>query len=104
MYSCPIQLSDVRYNATTQSFEALVTVHDNATRRRYACAVTAPITTSFEDAARSLAKQAVQLHQQQAGSLSSAVSVATQRPAPRLRFDVTRWLRGVAAHRNASPA
>ncbi|APX13438.1 hypothetical protein [Tateyamaria omphalii] len=62
MQTVPLQLSDVIYNAATQSFEALVTVHDDRDSRSYACAINAPITMAFEDAAEGLATQAMRRH------------------------------------------
>ncbi|WP_189799425.1 orotidine 5-phosphate decarboxylase [Tateyamaria sp. syn59] len=62
MQTVPLQLSDVIYNAATQSFEALVTVHDDRGARSYACAINAPITMAFEDAAEGLATQAMRRH------------------------------------------
>ncbi len=77
MYTCPIELSDVRYNAANQQFEAAVTVHDNSTVRTYACAIEAPISTSFEDAAQRLGKTAIEQHQNHGGLFSE-----TQRFTP----------------------
>ena len=51
MQTVPLELSDVIYNAATQSFEARVTVHDRTGARSYACAIDAPITMEFADAA-----------------------------------------------------
>lgn len=62
MQTVPLQLSDVIYNAANQSFEALVTVHDASGARSYACAIDAPITMEFEDAARGLSTQALRRH------------------------------------------
>ncbi|WP_299694450.1 orotidine 5-phosphate decarboxylase [uncultured Tateyamaria sp.] len=62
MQTVPLQLSDVIYNAATQSFEALVTVHDHSGARSYACAIDAPITMEFHDAAQGLATQAMRRH------------------------------------------
>ncbi|WP_420013029.1 orotidine 5-phosphate decarboxylase [Tateyamaria sp.] len=62
MQTVPLQLSDVIYNAATQSFEALVTVHDSRNTRSYACAIDAPIDMTFENAARGLAIQAMRRH------------------------------------------
>ncbi|WP_223424152.1 orotidine 5-phosphate decarboxylase [Tateyamaria pelophila] len=62
MPTAPLQLSDVIYNAATQSFEALVTLHDNRGSRTYACAIDAPINMNFEDAAARLAAQAKRRH------------------------------------------
>ncbi len=63
MMITPLQLSDVVYNAATQSFEALVTVHDGTRTQRYACAIDAPITMEFEAAAKGLATQALRRNQ-----------------------------------------
>ncbi|MEL6617764.1 MAG: orotidine 5-phosphate decarboxylase [Pseudomonadota bacterium] len=62
MQTVPLQLSDVIYNAATQAFEALVTVHDPRGGRSYACAIDAPISMTFENAADGLARQAVRRH------------------------------------------
>lgn len=62
MQTVPLQLSDVIYNAASQSFEALVTVHDQRGARSYACAINAPIEMTFEDAASGLATQAMRRH------------------------------------------
>ena len=59
MQTRPIQLTDVTYNAATQCFEALVTVQDGEQLRRYACAIDAPITMSYRDAADGLSRQAL---------------------------------------------
>ncbi len=58
----PLQLSDVIYNAATQSFEALVTLHDKHGTCTYACTVNASIELDFEDAATALAEQARRRH------------------------------------------
>ena len=62
MYTIPLQFSDVIYNAANQTFEALVTVHDQSGARRYACAISAPIDMEFEDAAKGLSTQAMRRH------------------------------------------
>ena len=62
MKTCKIQLKDVIYNAAEQCFEAIVTVHDTGRSFKYACAINAPISTSFSDAALGLAKQANRRH------------------------------------------
>jgi hypothetical protein len=92
MQTRPIQSTDVHYNAATQSFEALVTVHDGERSRKYACAIDAPITMSFEDAAEGLRTQALR-RMNAGGGLYSEI----QRPAPAQRagrrsFDPIRWL------------
>ncbi|MEM6372066.1 MAG: orotidine 5-phosphate decarboxylase [Pseudomonadota bacterium] len=62
METVPLQISDVIYNAATQSFEALVRVHDATGTRRYACAIDAPIDMPFKEAARGLSRQALRRH------------------------------------------
>ena len=62
MHTVPLQLNDVIYNAATQSFEALVTVHDASGQQRYACAIDAPIDMEFRDAAKGLSRQALRRH------------------------------------------
>ncbi|MEL6452306.1 MAG: orotidine 5-phosphate decarboxylase [Pseudomonadota bacterium] len=62
MQTVPLQLTDVIYNPTTQAFEALVTVHETHGARSYACAIDAPITMEFEEAAKGLATQAMRRH------------------------------------------
>ncbi|WP_299298205.1 orotidine 5-phosphate decarboxylase [uncultured Tateyamaria sp.] len=62
MQTVPLQLTDVIYNAATQTFEARVTVHDRKGAHSYACAIDAPITMEFEDAAAGLATQAMRRH------------------------------------------
>ncbi|NNK15964.1 MAG: orotidine 5-phosphate decarboxylase [Sulfitobacter sp.] len=96
MYTCPIQLSDVRYNASNGSFEASVTVHDNSTVRRYACSINAPISTTFKDAAEGLARQAVRRHQHRGGLFSEVATYAPKQRAGRPGFDPLRWLESIA--------
>lgn len=80
MQTVPLQLTDVIYNAATQSFEALVTVHDGRGARSYACAINAPIDMSFEDAAAGLATQATRRH-----SHGRADSIQTPSPSVQQR-------------------
>lgn len=92
MYTCPIQVSDVRYNPAAQQYEALVTVHDNTTVRKYPCAVAAPLTMDFEDIAKALSKQAIRRHQVQ-GGLFSHLDVPAPRHHPgRKVLAPARWL------------
>ena len=70
MQARPVQISDVIYNPASSCFEALVTVHDGDTSRRYACAIDAPIQMSFEDAASGLSKQALRRHAGESGLTS----------------------------------
>lgn len=92
MQTYQTQLSDVIYNASTQCFEALVTLHDGGKARRYACAINAPITMTFKDAASGLTKQAQRRHETRHG-LGSHFSAARARPrAGRMGLDPVRWL------------
>ena len=77
MYTIPLQLSDVIYNAANQTFEALVTVHDQSGTRRYACAISAPINMEFEDAAKGLSTQAMRQHER--GDLGSVIKFTRAR-------------------------
>ena len=92
MYTCPIELNDVRYDAASQSFEATVTVHDNATVRRYACAIVAPITMTFDQAAKGLARQAVRRHQARGGLFSEVSEAMLGTSHPLTRRNAKRWL------------
>ena len=96
MYTCPLQLSDVRYNAASQAFEATVTVHDNATVRRYACAIEAPISMTPDAAARGLAKQAIRRHQTRGGLFSQVSHMAARTRTTRQDLAPMRWLRTLA--------
>ncbi|THH34837.1 hypothetical protein E4Z66_17925 [Aliishimia ponticola] len=67
------ECSNVIYNAAEQAFEARVTVHDD-TPVTYACAIDAPITMDFEDAADGLVTQALRRHGADRGLCSSRAS------------------------------
>lgn len=95
MYTCPIQLTDVRYNPAAQQFEANVTVHDDNLRRTYACAICAPITTAFEDAAKQLSQQALHHHVTSGGLLTHIAVQPVTQPRVHRRFDPVRWLNRV---------
>jgi hypothetical protein len=92
MQTSPIKLTDVIYNAANQSFEACVTVYGETGARKYACAIEAPITMSFEDAAKGLRTQALRRHAKRGGLHSQMRRFAPQQRAPRSRFDPVRWL------------
>jgi len=87
------RVSDVMYNAATQSFEATVTFFENGTATRYACEVPAPITMSFRDATHRLIAQA-RRQQKTSGSLQARVFPS---PPPasnrRTRAPATIWRR-----------
>lgn len=87
-----IHLNDVIYNAGAQAFEALVTVDDGAKTRRYACAIKAPISLSFEDATAGLKTQAVRQHRKGTGLYSQMRRNAPSLRAGRARFDPRVWL------------
>ncbi len=76
------ELTEVIYDAAAQAFQAKVTVHHGGMPVTYACAITAPITMSFQDAARGLAKQALRKHGAPTG-LRSFISQVVTRPAMR---------------------
>jgi len=95
MHTRPIQLTDVIYNAANQCFEALVTVHDEDNSRKYACAINAPITMSYAQAADGLSRQALRRHQLRGGMFSETPRhVPTQR-AGRKPFDPLHWLENI---------
>ncbi len=104
MYTCPIQLSDVRYNAATQRFEASVTVRDNTINRTYACDIAAPITMSFDEVSRGLAKQAIRRHQHRGGLFSETDASHPRLRAKRKGFDPIRWLDGLITRPDRSAA
>lgn len=92
MQTHPIQLADVIYNAANQSYEALVTVHDGAQTRKYACSINAPLTTSFKDAASGLSKQALRRHASRGGIFSEIRAANVAPRAGRQKFDPMQWL------------
>lgn len=96
MKTCKIQLNDVIYNAAEQCFEAIVTVHDTGRLFKYACAINAPISTSFSDAALGLAKQANRRHLGRGGMRSEIKRLGPDQRAGRPRFDPKSWLKRVA--------
>lgn len=95
MQTRPIQMTDVTYNAASQCFEALVTVKDDKRQFRYACAIDAPITMSFRDAADGLSRQAVRRHAQKRGLKSEVLRHVPAQRAGRRSFDPLRWLEEV---------
>lgn len=95
MQTRPTRLTDVTYNAATQCFEALVTVQDGEQMRRYACAIEAPITMSFRDAADGLFRQALRRHAQKRGMSSEVLRHVPAQRAGRRSFDPLRWLEEV---------
>ena len=88
----PVQLKDVFYNAANQSFEALVTVHDGENTKNYACAISAPIEMTFEDAAKGLKTQALRRHKSNAGLASRYVTPRPLMRAGRSTRTTIQWL------------
>ncbi len=99
-----IHLNDVIYNASAQAFEALVTVDDGAETRRYACAIEAPMSLSFEDATKGLETQAMRQHRKGTGLYSQMRRHAPLMRAGRARFDPRVWLAqlGLMPNRDAA--
>jgi hypothetical protein len=92
MQTTNLQLNDVIYNAAESSFEALVTVNEGGKSLRYACAINAPISMDFAEAARGLSKQAIRRHRNYVGMRSEIVSPHPELRAGRPKFDPRRWL------------
>ncbi len=90
-----IQIGEVAYNAATRSFEALVTVREGDTIRRYPCTIDAPITMSFESASRGLSKQAQRRHRSRNCIYSQMTGTKSAQRAGRPRFDPRSWLEQV---------
>lgn len=104
MQTRPIQLTDVIYNAASQSFEALVTVHSGKMSRKYPCAINAPISMSFEEAAKGLTKQALRRdHAAHAPNSQLRSHVPAQR-AGRRGFDPVGWLDTILQPRDTRAA
>lgn len=95
MKTHPIQMNDVIYNAATQCFEALVTVHDGDRSRKYACEINAPLSMSFKDAAAGLKRQAERRHLHRGGMFSELKRATPSQRSGRPRFDPRAWLEGV---------
>ena len=92
-----IQIDNVYYNAANQCFEGLVTIHQDGATRRYATAISAPITMSFEDAAAGLGKQAMRRHKDAGGTLYSETLIgAAKQRFGRRNFNVRTWLAGIS--------
>lgn len=92
MQTRPIRSQDIRYNAATQSFEALVTVRKGDVSRSYACAIAAPITMSFAEAAEGLRIQAMRRMTGRGGLHSTLKRLTPAQRAGRRSFDPIRWL------------
>lgn len=104
MFTSPVQLTDVIYNATNQTFEATVTIYDQGTAKRYACAITAPITTSFADAAKGLKTKAQRLHAKSTSLASTVLPTPARAPNKRRSFNLTNWLYSLLKNRNPHTA
>lgn len=104
MKQTKVQLSDVIYNAASQCFEALVTVSDSALAKQYPCAIEAPITMTFQQAAMGLEKQALRKHSSGRSLFSKTLRNRPTVRAGRAAFDPQLWLDqlGLMTHRNAA--
>ena len=98
------ELNQVSYNAANQCFEALVTVSKDGTRKAYACAIEAPITLSFEQAAKGLKVQALRRSRESIGMYSQMRHAPMRPRAGRAGFDPRKWLAqlGFGASKNAA--
>jgi hypothetical protein len=90
--SLKTELTRVIYNAATQAFEARVTVHGADGPQSYACAIEAPITLSFEDAATGLTRQALRKHGAPRGLRSWIAPANVERVATRTAQRLRRGL------------
>lgn len=95
MSNDPIKMDCVRYNAATQSFEATVTVFGELGTRSYACAISAPITMTFADAADGLARQAQRRYDGRGGLFARPISRYPALRSGARRFNPRQWLREV---------
>jgi hypothetical protein len=87
-----VQIGPVAYNAATQCFEALVTVHDGGTTKKFPCAIEAPISMSFERATQGLKKQALRRLDGRKGLQSQMRKRVAEVRAGRPGFDPRNWL------------
>ncbi len=94
MQTQKIEMTDVIYNAANQAFEALVTVHDFGRSHKYPCAIAAPITMDFQDAAEGLSRQAQRRHTRKLAAQKDAPRFVPLRPAKPRGFDAASWLKG----------
>ncbi|MDF1727283.1 MAG: orotidine 5-phosphate decarboxylase [Sulfitobacter sp.] len=92
MNNDPVRMEGVHYNAATQSFEATVTVFGAEGTRNYACAIEAPISTTYEEAADGLARQARRRYAHRGGLHSKSLSLVSRQRAARKGFNPTEWL------------
>lgn len=92
MQTRPVQLTNVIYNAASQCFEALVTVHDGDKSKKYACAIDAPIEMTFEDAATGLKTQALRRHAGMSGLASRYITPRAAQRAGRPVHSTMEWL------------
>lgn len=87
-----VRIENVIYNAASQSFEALVTVNSSGRTFKYPCAIDAPITMSFEQAANGLKTQALRRHKSGTGMYSQMRRHMARVRAGRQGFDPRAWL------------
>ena len=98
-----VELQNVIYNAASQCFEGLATVHAGPASRSIACAINAPIDMSFKDASQGLSAQALRRFNG-ASELSASIPQNTQhrqtragRAPARKVMDAFEMLRRLAA-------
>lgn len=87
-----VHMSQVIYNAATQSFEALATVTTQNDTKTFPCAIEAPITMSFERAAAGLKTKALRASASGQGMFSQMRHRIPAVRAGRPRFDPRAWL------------
>ncbi|MEQ6203265.1 orotidine 5-phosphate decarboxylase [Sulfitobacter sp. HNIBRBA2951] len=85
-------IDQVIYNACAQQFEALVTVGTGDDAKKYACAIDAPITMTFKDAAQGLTTKALRMDKKHQGLRSFTRQHVAAVRAGRPRFDPRVWL------------
>lgn len=92
MTQTQVQLRNVTYNAANQSFEALATVTSQSGTRTHPCFIEAPVTMSFEGAAKGLETQALRNDTRESGLSSQMRHRVVPVRAGRQRFGPRAWL------------
>ncbi|MEH6830548.1 orotidine 5-phosphate decarboxylase [Sulfitobacter sp.] len=92
MTQTQVHLSEVIYNGATQSFEALATVSTQTDTKTYPCSIEAPMSMSFERAAKGLETQALRKSASGKGMYSQMRHHMATVRAGRPRFDPRAWL------------
>jgi len=81
MSSYHAQVQNLHYNAATQSFEAIVALHEGSDTLKFPCSLEAPIEFSFEWVARRLVAQAKAARKRGAQHMVSRSRVAARKRA-----------------------